>query len=298
MTHSKMESPNVANPLLRRIANSRAGVLWSMVVLLIGSAVLAAAVRAYNRATLNAANVTRPSTALPLVQSGVAPRLGRLQTRLSSQPQADRLRHRLGQRFAGSGRERAILTGTLTMGADRYPVRIVRTQTEDGEDVQIALNGGAVSLTWTARQGALSANASPTSIERSFVERLALDSPDQFILAQLRGASYYTVARRVVPEEALKSQDYTGPAWDVVRVDEPTRTELTKPESSWRMYYVNSATGLLERIISSEQGQPVMAELLEWSNRQGELAPGRIRWSRNGQVIMELVVTASAYGSR
>ncbi|MEK6409750.1 MAG: hypothetical protein AABN34_22730 [Acidobacteriota bacterium] len=298
MTHSRMHRSNVANSLLRRIANSRAGVVWSMVVLLIGSALLAAAVRAYNHATLNGLTVARPSTALPLVQSGVAPRLGRLLTRLSSQPQADRLRHRLGQRFVGKGREQSILAGTLTIGADRILVRIVRTQNEDGEDVQIALNGGPVSLAWTAKQGALSANPSPTAVERSLVERLALDSPDQFILAQLRGASYYTVARQVVPEEALQSQGYSGPAWDVVRVDEPTRIGLTKPESSWRMYYVNSETGLLERIISSEQGQPIMAELLEWSNRQGELAPGRIRWSRNGQVIMELVLTASAYGSR
>ncbi|MEK6289569.1 MAG: hypothetical protein AABO57_27965 [Acidobacteriota bacterium] len=298
MRHSKMDRPDEGGSLMTRIANSRVGILWSVVVLLIGSVLLAAAVRAYTHATLPASMVARPSTTLPLVQSGGASRLGRLQTRLSSQPQANSLRHKLGQRFVGSGRERTILAGTLTIGADRILVRIVRTQNEDGEDVKIALNGGPVSLAWTAKQGALSANPSPTAIERSFVERLALDSPDQFILAQLRGASYYTVARQVVPEEALQSQGYSGPAWGVVRVDEPNRTGLTKPESSWRMFYLNSETGLLERIISSEQGQPIMAELLEWSGRQGELAPGRIRWSRNKQVIMELVFTSFAYGSR
>jgi len=269
-----------------------------MVVLLIGSALLAAAVRAYNHATLNAANVTRPSTAFPLVQGGPAPRLGRLQTRLSSQPQADRLRHRLGQRFVGSGKERTILTGTVTIGADRSLVRIVRTQTDDGELVEIALNGGPVSLTWTAKQGALSANASPTAIERSFVERLALDSPDQFILAQLRGASYYTVARKVVPEEALQSHGYSGPAWDVVRVAEPGKAGVTKPESPWRMHYINSATGLIERIISTEQGEPVTAELSEWSNHLNELIPVRIKWSRNKQVIMELICAGIAYGAK
>ena len=113
MEQMKMDRPNVANPLLRRIANYRASVLWSMAVLLTASP------RSLYRS------------------SQVAPRLGRLQTRLSSQPQADRLRHRLGQRLVGLGKERAILTGSLTMGADHYLVRIVRTQNEDGEDVQI-----------------------------------------------------------------------------------------------------------------------------------------------------------------
>jgi hypothetical protein len=134
--------------------------------------------------------------------------------------------------------------------------------------------------------------------EHRLIERIALDSPDQFILAQLRGASYYTVATKVVPEEALESHNYNGPAWDVVRVKELDRAGLASPESPWRMYYINSETGLIERIISSEQGEPILAELLEWSNHQGELMPGRIRWTRNKQVIMELVFSGVAYGAR
>ena len=44
------------------------------------------------------------------------------------------------------------------------------------------------------------------------------DPPDQFVLAQLRGSSYYTVARNVRPAGA--TDGYAGPLWNVVRIDE------------------------------------------------------------------------------
>jgi hypothetical protein len=268
------------------------------VAVLAGSLLLlGAAVGAYNHSALKRINDKNALNALAPAQASV-PQARKHTGRLSLQPQADKLRRRLGQRFLAPGRERATILGTLTFGSQQSQVRIVRTQNDLGETVEIALNGGPGSLTWNAGDGAKSGASQAGEIERELIERLALDSPDQFVLAQLRGASYYTVARNVVPEEALQAQRYSGSAWDVVRVDEPNRIGLTKPESSWRMFYINSETGLPERIISSEKGQPIMAELLEWSGWQGELAPGRIRWSRNGQVVMEFMFTAFAYGSR
>lgn len=98
--------------------------------------------------------------------------------------------------------------------------------------------------------------------------------PKRFVLAQLRGASYYTEARNVRPEEAGGSDSYTGPVWDLVRVGEPKRGAQAKPQSPWRLYYINTSTGLIDKIVSEEQGETITAEISGWTNQNGELAPG------------------------
>lgn len=121
------------------------------------------------------------------------------------------------------------------------------------------------------------------------MERLTLDSPDQFVLAQLRGASYFTIARNVRPTEA--NDGYSGPLWNLVRVDEP-QTAKMQPLSSWRIYYLNVETGLPDRIEYELNEQPVNVEFLEWSKQGDETTPSLVKWSSNGKSLMELRVTS------
>ena len=123
------------------------------------------------------------STASPISQKA-PPSGSRYHSRLAFQPEADRLRRRLGQRFVKAGREVSLLTGILTVGSERRPVNIVRTQDEKGELVAIT-GGGHRSLSWSSREGAFSAGNQATGAERSLIERIALDSPYQFIFAQI-----------------------------------------------------------------------------------------------------------------
>ncbi|MEK6287872.1 MAG: hypothetical protein AABO57_19305 [Acidobacteriota bacterium] len=281
---------------LTKIAGSPTRWLALIVAVLIGSVLLVAAVRAYNRVMPNGVNVTKPS-ALSLLVQGVGKPSGKLQSGLSFQPEADKLRRRLGQRFTKPGRERATLVGTLTIGVQQLPVRIVRTQNDDGEQVEIALGGGPASLTWNRLDGAKSAGGGATGIERVLIERLALDSPDQFVLAQVRGAAYYTVARQVRPVEAGSLDDYDGPVWDVVRIGERQDGAPTRPQSLWRLYYINSSTGFIDKVVSREGADTILAEVSDWVERGGESVPTRIRWIRAGQVVMELSLTNVAHGS-
>jgi hypothetical protein len=124
------------------------------------------------------------------------------QRNLSLQPEAFNMGRRLGQRFSPDRRERSILAGTLTIGSEQRSVQTARTQTDDGEQVEITIAGSPDLLTWEARQGALSSSRRATGSDRELIERLVLDSPDQFVLAQLRGASYYTTAYNVRPADA------------------------------------------------------------------------------------------------
>jgi hypothetical protein len=207
---------------------------------------------------------------------------------LSMQPEAVRAARRLGGRFAPDSRERSVLVGAVTLGAERRNVRVERSQTDDGEGVSIDVEGSQRRLTWDAGQGAR-ASGEPAADDRDLIERLALDSPDQFVLAQLRGASYYTVARAVRPEGA--GDDYAGPLWDIVRVDEANRDADRLSRSPWRLYYVNTRTGLIDKVVSEVAGERVEAALGGWTNAAGEQFPEEISWTRKGQVIMRFNLT-------
>lgn len=217
--------------------------------------------------------------------------------RLSLQPEADKMRRRLGKRFNAAGLEKSILTGFVTIGNERPQIRIIRTQEDDGEHVSVALGGGQPTLLWTRNDGALSNGARAGGDERGLLERIVLDSPDQFIQAQLSGASYFTVARNVRPQEAGDSPAYTGPTWDLVRIGVPQGLQ-NKPLSPWRLYYINHSTGLIDKVISQEQGVTIVAELSGWANDGGELEPTLIRWSRGGQVLMELSLNNIGHGPK
>lgn len=296
MRHAYSKTGKAKNALVSAIAGSVVG-RWALIATaVLCCAVLVVAVRAYSHGMPKVATPAKSSTPA-LLQVTTTPQRGRLHSHLSLQPEADRFRRRLGQRFTAPGRERATLVGTLTTGAQQYQVRIFRTQGDDGEQVEISLNGGPASLTWNKNDGAKSAGSTAVGIERSLIERLALDSPDQFILAQLRGASYYTIERFVQPADVKDPDAYAGPVWDLVRVREPEGAEQNRSQSSWRLYYINSATGLLDKVISQEQGVTVAAEVSEWVTQSGEKVPTRITWSRNQLPVMELVINGVSHGS-
>ena len=165
---------------------------------------------------------------------------------------------------------------------------LTRRQTQTGETAE--LNLANRTLTWSAEEGAKANTNTPNGIEQLLLERLILDSPDNFVLAQLRGASYFTIARNVRPTDA--TDGYSGPLWNLVRVDEPQVDESRKALSSWRIYCINVETGLPDRVEYQLNGKEIRAEFLEWTEQQGEKTPSRVRWSVDGQPLMEYRATS------
>lgn len=213
---------------------------------------------------------------------------------LSLQPEAFLMGRRLGKRFSPAQPEKSILVGTLTINSELRTLQTTRTQTDDGEEVEIALGGTPGLLTWNARNGSRSSSVEATRDARELVERVVLDSPDQFVLAQLRGASYATVSRNVRPTDA--GDNYAGPLWNIVRIGEPERDEQKKPQSAWRLYYINTRTGLIDRIVSELRGETIEAEVSGWVTVNGENAPTQITWTRQGKTIMEYRLTSFSRG--
>ena len=59
-----------------------------------------------------------------------------------------------------------------------------------------------------------------------------------------------------------------------------------------RIYYINLQTGLPDRIEYQLNGKEIRAEFLEWTEAQGQKAPSRVRWSSDGQTLMEYRATS------
>jgi len=229
----------------------------------------------------------RDSTSFVIPQRAAEPRTGTSSRNLALQPEAAKLSRKLGKRFAGS--KVSSLIGELTANNQQFSVQVVRWQHPRGEHLEISATGSSNRHTWNDSEGSRSNGITATGFDRSLVERLVFDNPDQFILAQLRGASYYTIARNVRPDEVGDS--YDGPVWTVVRVTDPDRDEQRKPESSWRLYYINATTGLIDKIVSEVGGERTEANLSGWSTSSGETLPSHIVWTRGGQTIMEFRLT-------
>ena len=217
------------------------------------------------------------------VQTQTIPRTRNLRL----QPEAASVNRRLGDRFKLSGQAESVLSGTLTFSGNQQFVTIIRRQTESGERVEVLLAGRR--LTWTNAEGMRVTVGTITEPERLLVERLIFDSPDQFILAQLRGASYFTVTRNLRPNDA--GENYNGPLWRLVRITEPQNNEDTTPKSRWRLYYINEATELIDRVVTELDGQTIAATI-QWSESNGEQFTSGIQWTSSGQKLMEFAVTA------
>lgn len=199
-------------------------------------------------------------------------------------PEALSVSRRLGNRFKSASRAVSTAVGTLTINGKQHPVTVVRRQTDGGETVEV--NVGDRGLKWNEQEGITEASGRLSDEDRLLAERLILDSPDQFVLAQLRGASYFTVVQNVRPTDA--GDDYNGPLWNLVRLDEPKQQdEKLRALSTWRIYYINVQTGLPDRIEYQLNGQDIRTDFVEWNDEQGEKTPARITWSSGGQVVME-----------
>jgi hypothetical protein len=197
---------------------------------------------------------------------------------LRLQPEAASVNRRLGNRFKLSSQAEYVFSGTLTFSGKQQPVTMIRRQTDRGEHVEVQL--ASRQLVWTNAEGIKAMAGSVSEPERVLMERLIFDSPDEFVLAQLRGASYYTITRNLRPNDA--GENYRGPLWRLVRISEP--------QGRWRLYYINEVTELIDRVVSELDGQQIEA-IIQWTNSNGEQIPLNIKWMRSGEKLMEFQVT-------
>lgn len=274
-------------------------VLWPVMAALVVAFTAVLSTSVFMKAKVQEDTGVAPSApSAPMPKSTTAPRPD-LRSRLARQPATIKLSRILGKRLNGQRAVMSEMTGVLTVGTDEQRVRLNRRQKKSGETVEVAISNRQALLTWNANKGAKSSGEALSDQERLIIERLTLDSPDQFVLAQLRGASYYTVAHNVRPAEIGGADGYTGPMWDIVRVAEPAGAKAEGTvQSQWRLYYINTVTGLIDKVVSPEQDGTIEAEFSNWTSVNGEKVPSRITWSRQGQVIMQFNLTNFSHSNQ
>src|SRR5258708_2744575 len=130
-----------------------------LAIFVIGTLALVVARSRSNRNRLPSPQVSSP-TFLQTQTKSIIP--GNGVRNLSRQPDAFNMSRRLGGRFASGKREKSVLIGTLTIGSERRIVQTTRTQTDDGEQVEMPIDGSAVSLDWNRAGGALSFSSPAT----------------------------------------------------------------------------------------------------------------------------------------
>jgi hypothetical protein len=194
-------------------------------------AVVSAVSLSYARRTTNFPNAQN----LPQSTSTTSAMAGPPSNSFLLQPEAAKLSLRVRKKgFDPSSPRTVVVDGVLTSASGRSNVEIRRSQTDKGEHVEVAVAGASVPLSWDAAAGARTSTGTINLSDHTLLERFTFDGADQFILAQLRGASYYVVARNVRPDNA--ADNYEGPVWDVVRIDDPEQDEQKQPLSRWRLY--------------------------------------------------------------
>lgn len=209
---------------------------------------------------------------------------------LALQPEALKLSRRVRAKSFDPEKPRmVVIDGVLATATDRRNVQIVRTQNGSGEHVEVLMSGTATPLAWDATSGARTSTGTLSAADRALLERFTFDGADQFILAQLRGASYSVVARDVRPDDA--PEDYAGPLWDVVRIDDPEPDQQKQPLSRWRLYYVSTLTGLIDKISYDSQGDRIEARLSDWADHNGEKLPSTITWTSHDKPLATFNVT-------
>lgn len=214
---------------------------------------------------------------------------------LVRQPEALKLSRVIGgKRFKSRKGNALVMQGLLKTNRDSQQVTIIRRPAEDGEQVEVTFGG--TSLAWSRGSGPQSLSGEKISeTERVLLERFTCDSVDQFLLAQLRGAGYSVVIRNLRPDDA--SDDYSGPIWDVIRVDDPESDDEKRSLSAWRLYYINRTTGLIDKVVSEVFGERVEAHFSDWTERHDEKFPASITWTRGGQPLMTLNVIDVSFAS-
>jgi hypothetical protein len=80
-------------------------------------------------------------------------------------------------------------------------------------------------------------------------------------------------------------------------VEEPA-THPNNPSGLWRLYYINSSTGLLDKVVSQERGRPITAEFSRWVDQGGEIFPTQITWKQNKETVMEMTIINISHGPK
>ena len=196
----------------------------------------------------------------------------------------------LGDRLEKPGRERLILTGTLSRANDSQTQEFVAVF-EFPERLRLTMRKG--SQTRVISFDGERAKAEGNSFDGDLVETLVHGSAEHFFNTQMQGMATRLLGSHFLLHRS-STADYNGPNYDVYKVAEE-REQL-------KLYYFNSDTLLLERVVYeiNRNGATVKVEerLGDWTREQGQQVARRIERFENGESEFVLTVRTAVFSAR
>jgi hypothetical protein len=199
----------------------------------------------------------------------------------------------LGDRLEKPGKERLILTGTLSRKQDEklnarlileYPDK-VRLEEPDGVTV---FDGKELK----------SSKKDLSKKDEDEIESLLSDSAEHFFAGQTGGLATRFLGSRFRTDDGT-TPGYRGPFYDLYQVHD--RLTLKKTVSHQpKLYYLNSDSLLVERVRyeSADTRTKVEVQLTGWQKVGDQFVPGRITRLEDGATGLSLTVTAATVGPK
>jgi hypothetical protein len=142
-------------------------------------------------------------------------------------------------------------------------------------------------------------NGAPQGADLQLLEFLVWDSIEFFIAGQANGAATRVLGDRFRLDDG-RAPGYAGPFYDVLKVDE-NFTSSTGISRRPTIYYLNSETGLPERVVydhPSKEKTRVIIEFTNWLTVGDQKLPGKATRRENGMTTEEIIITHALFGPK
>lgn len=218
---------------------------------------------------------------------------GRLSPRLSMHLNA------LGNRLEKPGKERLIVTGELRSSSDTQ-VREISATLEFPDKLRLSIQNGYRNRVITFADQEIKAEQAPVaSDELDLIESLSYDSAEHFFSAQMQGTATRFLGSRFRKDDG-SSPDYSGPYFEIYKIADQIKT--SRQERAAKLYYFNSDTLLLERVIYviNRNGAEINVEtkLSDWRVEDGQKVARGIERLENGRSVFVLKIRSTQFGRR
>jgi len=198
----------------------------------------------------------------------------------------------LGDRFEIEAKARVLITASLTRnGGSPTQLTIVR---EPGDKLRVE-EQAATRLRILGHDGSRSwgQGGPPNVDEIEFLDSLVRDSIEHFITGQAAGNATLQLGDMFRLDNG-EDPGYVGPFYDILRVEDAYTTAGVR-DSRPTLHYLNSQTGLPERIVYERGSKRVLVEFGNWAVFGGQKVPGRVVWQENGTIIRELTINQESF---
>lgn len=201
----------------------------------------------------------------------------------------------MGDRLEKPGKERLVMTGTLTRASETTPTVFTVVREYPGGLQLEERDGRQRRVSIYNRRATERVNRSHREADE--IETLLLDTDEGFFTAHAEGAAMRHLGDRF----RLDDDASDNPSYSLYEITDEVNTGGRSRQQT-KLYAFNSDSLLLERVRYEleREGETVRVEVRfdKWQRAQGQMLPRRIERRENGAVVFSLDVTSVSVGSR